>query len=132
MQNRTVMVVEDDQEVLYMLSRALAVGGFDVVWARSAEHALQLLNRHQQKIALLLTDVVLPGLSGAALVDQAVQVYPQMRVLYVSAFDRDTVVSHGVDPARDPFLAKPCDPSELSLGVKQILKESDGLATAPA
>jgi two-component system cell cycle sensor histidine kinase/response regulator CckA len=125
MQNRTVLVVEDDQETLFVLSRALAAGGFDVMWARNAEHALQLLSRHRQKIDLLLTDVVLPGLSGPAFVDRAKQLYSQIHAVYVSAYDQATIRSHGVDPERTPFLPKPCEPAELLRLVAEVLERAD-------
>lgn len=112
-EGRTVLVVEDDQETLNVISRTLAAGGFDVIWARNSEHALRLLSRHHRKIELLLTDVVLPDLSGPALVAQATEVYPELRVVYVSAYDLETIRAHGVEPERVPFLPKPYEPAEL-------------------
>lgn len=116
------MVVEDDQETLNVISRTLAAGGFDVVWARNAEDALQLLSRHHRKVELLLSDVVLPDLSGPALVARAAELYPDLRVVYVSAYDLETIRSHGVDPALSPFLPKPYEPAELLRVVAQALE----------
>lgn len=121
-EGRAVLVVEDDQETLNVISRTLASGGFDVAWARNADDALQLLGRHHRKIELLLADVVLPDLSGPALVTRAMELYPDLRVVYVSAYDLDTIRAHGVEPDLVPFLPKPYEPSDLLRVVTQALQ----------
>ena len=122
-EGKTILVVEDDQEMLYILSRTLAVGGFNVLWARDAGDALLLLERYSRRIDLMLVDVVLPGLSGPALVEKAAATHPELRVLYVSAYDDETVRSHGLDPDEAPFMPKPYDPVDLVRVVRMMLEE---------
>jgi two-component system, cell cycle sensor histidine kinase and response regulator CckA len=124
-EGKTILVVEDDQETLHMLSRSLAVGGFNVLWARDASDALQLLDRYWKPIDLMLADVVLPGLSGPELTQRARERHPELLVVYVSAYDMETVRSHGVDPTQVPFLPKPYDPIHLIRFVREILDRSD-------
>jgi two-component system, cell cycle sensor histidine kinase and response regulator CckA len=118
---KTILVVDDHQETLYMLSRALAVGGFTVLWARDGADALMMLERHQGDVDMMLVDVVLPGMSGPELVEQATRLQPGIRAIYVSAFDEATVREHGVDPGVVPFLAKPYEPEDLVDRVNEVL-----------
>ena len=121
---RRILVVEDDEETLNLLSRTLAAGGHDVLWARNAADALRLLARPDQAIALIITDVVLPGTSGPELVKQARALHPSVPAIYVSAYDTQTVRSHGVDPNIMPFLPKPTEPRDLLRLVHDALGES--------
>jgi two-component system, cell cycle sensor histidine kinase and response regulator CckA len=118
----TVLVVEDDQETLFMVSKTLAAGGYDVLWARDAAEALRSLSRREGAIGLILTDVVLPGLSGPKLVEQAQGTHPGIRAIYISAYDLEAVRNHGVDPDKVPFLPKPYEPAELLRMVREALR----------
>jgi two-component system, cell cycle sensor histidine kinase and response regulator CckA len=116
-----VLVVEDDEETLNVISRTLAAGGYDVVWARNGDDALKVLGRLDQAVALILTDVVLPGMSGPELVEEVTRSLAPAKAIYISAYDKDTVRSHGVDPDTMPFLPKPYEPSELVRMVSEVL-----------
>jgi two-component system, cell cycle sensor histidine kinase and response regulator CckA len=74
---------------------------------------LLLLERYRRLIDLLLVDVVLPSLSGPELAARAKDQYPELLILYVSAYDQESVRLHGVDPDQMPFLPKPYEPSHL-------------------
>jgi two-component system, cell cycle sensor histidine kinase and response regulator CckA len=120
---KTILVVDDDQETLNLLSRTLAAGGFDVLWARDGVDALDLLARTDRPIDLIVTDVVLPWLSGPEFVDHLTQKLSKVRVVYVSAYDTETVRGHGVDPDADAFLAKPYEPADLVNIVRTTLTD---------
>ena len=106
-------MVEDHEETLNFLSRALAAGGYDVLWARNSGDALKLVRKHDRRIDVVVTDVVLPDTVAVELVKKIKGRYPALRAIYVSAYDEETVRSHGVDPDRVPFLSKPFEPSDL-------------------
>lgn len=110
---RTILVVEDDHETLNVISRTLAAGGYDVVWARNGVETLKLLTRVDQRVGLMIVDVVLPGMSGPELVKRVRKENPGISSIFVSAHDSNTVSSHGVDLTKDAFLAKPYEPREL-------------------
>ncbi|MEX2374556.1 MAG: response regulator, partial [Dehalococcoidia bacterium] len=121
---QTVLVVEDDEETLNVLSRTLASGGLDVIWARDGADTLKLLTRHDGPISLMVVDVVLPGMAAPELVEEVRRVHPKAGAIYVSAYDVATVRSHGVDPDTMPFLPKPCEPRDLLRIVQEALAVS--------
>lgn len=110
---RKVLVVEDDEELLNIVARTLASGGYDVIWARNGVDALKLLEEQDQQIALVITDVVLPGMSGPELVEKVSERHSMATAIYVSAYDEDEVRSHGVDLDTMAFLPKPYKPDDL-------------------
>jgi DNA-binding response OmpR family regulator len=118
---QTILVVEDDEETLNLVSRTLAAAGHDVIWARNGADALKLLTRFDRPVGLILTDVVLPGMSVHELVEKVSEKQRDLRVIYVSAYDAETVRSHGVDPETMAFLPKPYEPDDLVRVVEREL-----------
>lgn len=119
---KTVLVVEDDPPALHVLSRQLTHLGYTVLWARDGWDALQILSHYRDRIDLVITDVVVPGLSGPALIHRARERHPDLAVIYVSGYDMDVVKRHGVDPDRMHFLAKPYEASDLRHLVEAALE----------
>ena len=117
----TVLVVEDDDETLNVLSRTLTAAGYDVVWARNGPQTLNLLTWHEDPISLMILDVVLPDTTGPELARKINREHPEARVIYVSAHDAETVRSYGVDPRIVPFLSKIDVADHLLRKVKELL-----------
>ena len=117
----TILVVEDDPAVLTLSRRALEAQGYLVLAAADAADALRLVERHGGTIQLLLTDVVMPGMSGRDLADQLAARRPGIRVLYMSGYPGDAVVQHGDLPAGSAFLQKPFSPDVLARKVRDVL-----------
>jgi CheY-like chemotaxis protein len=118
---RTILVVEDDEETLNVFCRTLAASGHDVIWARNGADALKLLTRTDRPIALIIADVVLPGMPARELVEEVSRSHPGVGVIYVSAYPEDAIRSHGVDPDTMPFLPKPYEPEDLQRMVAEAL-----------
>jgi PAS domain S-box-containing protein len=117
----TILVVEDEPAVLALSQRALETHGYVVLAASDATTALRLVERHGGTIHLLLTDVVMPGMSGRDLADQLAARRPGTRVLYMSGYPGDAVVQHGELQPGAAFLQKPFSPDGLARKVRDVL-----------
>ncbi len=117
----TILVVEDDDAVRNMTREFLKIKGYSVVEARSAADAIQLMERHNGPIDLVLTDVVMPGMKGRELVERLANLRPGMKVLYMSAYTEDAIINYGILSPGTAFIEKPFSPDELASKVREVL-----------
>ena len=117
----TILLVEDNAELRKLATRFLEPAGYTVLLASTGEEALQLLERHEEPVHLLLSDVVMPGMSGRQLAERLAQTRPGMKVLYMSGYTSDTILRHGVSDAQGPFLNKPFTVAALLRKVRDVL-----------
>jgi PAS domain S-box-containing protein len=115
-----VLVVEDDTSVRELIRRTLDVEGCQILEAGTGLAAQELLEQHHQSIDLVLTDVVMPGMTGWSLAEQSKRRYPDLKILFISGYPRSINGHEGVDPARS-FLAKPFSPDALRAKVLEML-----------
>ncbi len=115
-----VLVVEDADGVRDLTKRLLERLGYGVVAAVNAAHALELFDTHPS-IALLLTDVVMPGLSGPDLAKQLLGRRPGLKVIYMSGYTDEAIVQHGVLQAGIAFLHKPFTANALGRKLREAL-----------
>ena len=117
----TILVAEDNAGLRKLVTRFLASAGYTVLEADTGDEALRLLARRDQAVHLLLSDVVMPGMSGRLLAEQVARTRPGMKVIYMSGYTSDTVVRHGVLEANMPFLNKPFTAAALLRKVRDVL-----------
>jgi two-component system, cell cycle sensor histidine kinase and response regulator CckA len=127
----TVMLVEDSQAVRFIARRTLEQQGYEVIEASSGRDALELAGRSDRPVDLLLTDVVMPEMSGRVLAEKFAAYQPNAKVLYMSGYTDDAVIRHGVLRAKTPFLQKPFTPRALAIRVRDVL-DSQPTGTASA
>jgi CheY-like chemotaxis protein len=102
---------------------ALQTRGYKVLPAVDGKDALRVAAKHQGKLDLLLTDIVMPGMSGRELSDTLSLRFPQMKTLYMSGYTDDAVVRHGLVQEKVAFLQKPFSPLALARKVRAVLDE---------
>jgi PAS domain S-box-containing protein len=117
----TVLLVEDDPAVRDLVARVLGWQGYTVLETADGQEALRLARQHGGKIHLLLTDVVMPGLSGMALARQLAPLQPGMKLLFMSGYADNAVVQHSILDASVAFLQKPFSSLVLARKVRQVL-----------
>ncbi|MFN7019561.1 MAG: response regulator, partial [Fimbriimonadales bacterium] len=116
------LVVEDEPGVLEVATETLRQYGYKVLVAHSPPEALQIAQNLGEPIHLLITDVVMPVMSGRELADYIQQrIHPNIKVLYVSGYTENTIVHHGVLEPGVNFLPKPYTPTQLAHKVRQVL-----------
>ncbi|TWT32321.1 Blue-light-activated protein [Posidoniimonas corsicana] len=119
----TVLLVEDDKLVRRMVSQTLSSLGYEVLETAHPDEALRLAIQRRDDIHLLLTDVIMPGMSGAELYRRVAESTPAIKVLYMSGYTDDAIVHHGVLTEGVPFLQKPFRIRRLGQMVRQALEQ---------
>jgi PAS domain S-box-containing protein len=118
-----ILVVEDDDQVRTVVSKGLPRLGYEVMVVRNAEEALALVDKHPGRIDLLLTDVVMPGLSGPQLADRLVARRPETRVVFMSGYPEAQDPALGFSLDGRSYLQKPFALAELAEKIRQALDE---------
>ena len=118
----TILLVEDEEGVRELARDILRASGYTVLEARNGPEALLLCERHQGPLDLLLTDVVMPRMSGRELAEHLAPLRPDLSVLYMSGYTDDAVIRHGVLGAGTAFLQKPFTPAALVQRVRETLE----------
>ena len=104
-----------------LLAKFLRLYGYTVLEARHGGEALLTCERHPGPIHLMVTDVVMPQMSGRELADRLTPLRPEMKIIYISGYTEDALVQHGVADLSVAFLQKPFKPIELARQVRAVL-----------
>ena len=119
--SETVLLVEDEEIVRKITKRLLEENGYNVLQAGSGEEAIRVFTRFKEPIHLLITDVVMPMLSGKDVADQIESVHPETKVLYMSGYTDEAIVHHGIVDADIEFIQKPFTERGLTRKIREIL-----------
>jgi two-component system, cell cycle sensor histidine kinase and response regulator CckA len=120
----TVLLVEDNADVRTLVGSILRRYGYRVLEATTAGDALLICERHKEVIHLLLTDVVMPLMSGRELWERLSPLRPTTKVLFMSGYTDDAVVRHGVLSSGVAFIQKPLMPAALVSKLREVLDNS--------
>ena len=118
--NKTILVVDDEPEVRKLVGAVVQQAGYVALTADSGEHALTLVKK-QGPVALLITDVVQPGMSGPMLADRLTALQPDLKVLYISGYDNTHVVQKYVVEKGHALLTKPFNLADLRAKMTDLL-----------
>jgi two-component system, cell cycle sensor histidine kinase and response regulator CckA len=116
----TVMIVEDEDAIRTLTRRILTRQGYEVIDAVNPEHAIELCSAGRRP-DLLLTDVVMPGMSGVDLSERLREIEPGLRVLFMSGYTDNVMDRYGLDSTGDKLLQKPFDGRQLLVAVQEAL-----------
>ena len=119
--SETIMVVEDDEMVRDMARSILQRYGYSILDAQDGEEAIRVSEQYEGPIHLMLTDVVMPGMSGRVLAEQLAVQRPKMKVLYMSGYTDNAIVRHGVLDKEVIFIQKPFTVEALAQKVREVL-----------
>ncbi len=131
----TILLVENEFALRELMRRFLEGSGYEILGARDGDEALALATAHPTPIDLLLTDVVMPGMSGFALASRVTQLRAETKVLYFSGYADDyDVIREGLHDSGKPFLLKPFTQADLMRKIGEVLGQpsEDRPAAAPS
>jgi DNA-binding NtrC family response regulator len=119
--SETILVVEDEEEVRKLAVRILQRQGYTVLDAPDGDGALVICGERKDPIHLILTDVVMPGMSGRQLADRLGSFHPEMKVLYMSGYTDNAITHHGVLEKGMNYIQKPFTVDSLIRKVREVL-----------
>ncbi|MCB2081125.1 MAG: response regulator, partial [Rickettsiales bacterium] len=122
----TILLVEDEAPVRAFSSRALSNKGYKVLEAESGLIALDVLKEHGDEVDMIITDVMMPGLTGTELVEQIGDTYPDMQVLFISGYAEDMFLGQHSNNPHIHFLPKPFTLKQLAAKVKDVMDQGNG------
>jgi PAS domain S-box-containing protein len=117
----TILLVEDEPAILDMTTTILGKQGYTVLPAKTPREAIRLAHDHAGEISLLITDVVMPEMSGRDLADTLLSLYPDMKHLFMSGYTADIIANHGVLDETINFIQKPFSLPDMATKVRNIL-----------
>ena len=117
-----ILVAEDAESLRSLIHDFLSQLGYTVLQAANGSDAMYLAQNHKLPIDLLLTDIVMPGMSGRELAQKFVIKYPAAKVLYMSGYTDDTIVRHGIEEGAVALLTKPFTMEAIARKVREVLQ----------
>lgn len=117
----TLLLVEDEESVRRLARLVLEKHGYKVLEAECPDKALEVTAKFKEPISLMVTDVVMPKMSGRQLADRFAELRPEMLVLFISGYTDDAIIHHGVLESGTQFLQKPFPPETLARRVREML-----------
>jgi hypothetical protein len=118
----TILLVDDEDRVRRLSRRILVTLGYEILEARDGREALAIVEAQGERIGLVFTDVVMPGMSGAELAEALLALRPGTKILFTSGYTEDALGEHGVSGA-PAFIGKPFSPASLAAKVREVLDD---------
>jgi two-component system cell cycle sensor histidine kinase/response regulator CckA len=122
--SETILLVEDDADLRDLSRRVLTMNGYRVLAAAHGRDALRVAEEHSESIDLMVTDVIMPGMSGREVAEKLQGARPKMKVLYVSGYTDNIIAERGMLTPGTAFLQKPFSPTHLAAKVREVLNAS--------
>ena len=120
--HETILLVEDDPAILQMTMMLLTELGYTLIASSTPDDAIRLARKHEGKINLLMTDVIMPEINGLDLAKNLLSLYPQLKCLFMSGYTADIIAHHGILDEGVHFIQKPFSINELSAKVRKALE----------
>lgn len=122
--SETILLVEDEEDVRRFVAQVLRKQGYTVLETSCGKDALELTKNYKEPIHMILTDVVMPGMSGRQLTDQLLPFHPKTKVLYMSGYTNNEIIHHGVLNGGTHYIQKPFTIGGLAKQMREVLENN--------
>ena len=120
--NKNILVVEDEESILTLISRVLQKSSYNVVTAENGNKALEEVEKNPLNFDLLITDVVMPGMNGHDLNDRLREIYPEIKTIFMSGYTANIIADSGILDEGINFLQKPFSVNQLIDKVNEVFE----------
>lgn len=120
-QGQTILIVEDDESILQLAEKILKLHGYKTITADNPDYAIKIVSAYQNDIAMILTDVIMPGMNGKDLAEKIAKIKPDIKCLFMSGYTADIIATRGIIDKGINFLPKPFSANSLINKVSDIL-----------
>ena len=119
----TILVVDDDDRVRYMAEQMIKTGGYQVLTARSGEEALGIYSGHREEIALVILDLIMPGMGGKRCIEGLLQIDPDARIIIASGLSSNGLAPDEKETGARGFVMKPYDAKDILRAIRKVLDQ---------
>lgn len=120
----TILIIDDDEKIRDILISMLKMLGYEMLEAKNIESALYIANTYTKDIDLIISDIVMPGMSGPALFNKIKQIRPESKVLYISGYTDNVISHHGILDKGINFIQKPFTIQALSRKIREVIEKT--------
>jgi two-component system cell cycle sensor histidine kinase/response regulator CckA len=121
--NEMLLLVDDEDDIRELATLTLETLGYRVLGASNAEEAILLAEQHKDELRALVTDVAMPGISGVQLAEVLLKMVPDLKVLFVSGYNNETISSDALTAAHADYLQKPYRSDALAQKIREVLSD---------
>ena len=123
--NETILIVDDNASIRQLIVETLKPLGYNCLQAASGKDAMDVLRKYKGEVHLLITDVVMPGMSGRELAETIREERPEMKVIFMSGYTENIIAHHGVLEQGINYISKPITPVTLTQKIRSVLRENE-------
>ena len=123
--NETILIVDDNASIRQLIVETLKPLGYNCLQAAGGKDAIDVLRKYKGEVHLLITDVVMPGMSGRELAETIREERPEMKVIFMSGYTENIIAHHGVLEQGINYISKPITPVTLTQKIRSVLRENE-------
>ncbi|MBM3302648.1 MAG: response regulator, partial [Deltaproteobacteria bacterium] len=117
----TILLVDDDNRIREMGKQVIEMGGYKVLITKSGEEALEVYSSHKEEIALVILDLIMPGMGGKRCLEELLRIDPNVKVLVASGYSSNGVAQVDKGSGARGFISKPYDAKDILTAIRRVL-----------
>ncbi len=121
--SETILIVDDEDQILDFLSRVLEHSGYSIITARNGKEALERFLKYRNQLSLIILDLVMPEMGGKQCLEEVLKIDPSFKVIISSGFSANGKISNVMNSGAKAFVTKPYDVEQLLIRIREVLDD---------